>query len=391
MLRQGTARRGRSAIRRQLFNGGITMGSGRAKGIAIGVLACAALGSCVLAASASAARWVIHGRGFGHGVGMSQYGAYGYAKHGRDYRQILGHYYRHTRIGKSSGQIRVLLESGVGSVGFGGARTACGKQLHKDRGYEFADAGSKVVLRSARGRRLASCGRTGTARGGHAIRVDGKGAYRGKLVAKETGGLLVVNKVGVDDYARGVVANEMSSSWPQNALRAQAVATRSFALSSTAGHGFDVYDDTRSQVYGGKGSETKATNRAVRATSDQVVRYHKHVITAFFFSTSGGQTESVQYVFGSSPVPYLKSVKDPYDDVSPLHKWTVRYSQREMESRLDGLFRGRLKKIRVTKSGDSPRIVQAKVFGSRDSSRVSGSTLQGRLALMSTWARFRRR
>jgi stage II sporulation protein D len=367
------------------------MASGRAKGIAIGVLVCAALGSCVFAAGASAARWVIHGRGFGHGVGMSQYGAYGYAKHGRDYRQILGHYYRHTRVGKSSGQIRVLLESGVGSVGFGGARTACGKQLKKDRGYEFADAGSKVVLRSARGRKLASCGRTGTARGGHAIRIDGKGAYRGKLVAKETGGLLVVNKVGVDDYARGVIANEMSSSWPQNALRAQAVATRSFALSSTAGRGFDVYDDTRSQVYGGKGSETKATNRAVRATSDQVVRHHKQVITAFFFSTSGGRTESVQYAFGSSPVPYLKSVKDPYDDVSPLHKWTVRYSQREMESRLDGLFRGRLKKIRITKTGDSPRIVQAKVMGSRDSSRVSGSTLQGRLDLMSTWARFRRR
>jgi stage II sporulation protein D len=363
----------------------------RAKGIAIVATACAALAACALAASASAAGWVIHGRGFGHGVGMSQYGAYGYAKHGRDYRQILAHYYRHTRIGKASGSIRVLLESGVGSVGFANARTACGKSLNEDRGYQFADAGSKVVLRSARGRRLAACGRKGTASGGNGIRIDGKGTYRGKLIAKETGGLLVVNQVSLDDYARGVVANEMSSSWPQNALRAQAVATRSFGLSSHAGHGFDVYDDTRSQVYTGKSSETKATNRAVRATSDQVVRYHKQVITAFFFSTSGGQTESVQYAFGSTPVPYLKSVNDPYDDVSPFHKWKVRYTQREMESKLDGLFRGRLKKIRVTKTGDSPRIVQAKVIGSRGSSRASGSTLQGRLDLMSTWARFQRR
>ena len=361
----------------------------RAKGIAIAAVACVALAAC--AVSASAASWVIKGRGFGHGVGMSQYGAYGYAKHGRGYRDILAHYYRHTRIGEVSGHIRVLLASGVGSVGFRGARAACGKRLHEDRGYAFADAGSKVVLRTARGRKVASCGRSGTATGGGGIHVDGKGTYRGQLVAKESGGLLVVNKVGLDDYARGVIANEMSSSWPKDALRAQAVATRSYALSAGGGHGFDVYDDTRSQVYGGKGSETKATNRAVRSTSAEVVRYHRQVITAFFFSTSGGQTESVQYAFGSSPVPYLKGVKDPYDDASPFHEWKVRYSQREMQSRLDGLFRGRLRKIRVTKTGDSPRIVRAKVIGSRGSSRASGSTLQGRLGLMSTWARFRRR
>ncbi|MFL5892893.1 MAG: SpoIID/LytB domain-containing protein [Solirubrobacterales bacterium] len=362
----------------------------RAEEIAAIAALCGALAALAFAASASAAGWVIKGRGFGHGVGMSQYGAYGYAKHGRGYKAILEHYYRHTRIDKASGSIRVLLASGVGSVGFRGARTACGKRLRKGREYQFADAGSKVVLRSARGRRIAACGHSGTARGGHGIHVDGKGTYRGKLVAKETGGLLVVNKVGLDDYARGVIGNEMSSSWPANALRAQAVATRSYALSTSAGHGFDVYDDTRSQVYGGKGSESKPTNRAVRSTSDEVLRYHRQVITAFFFSTSGGQTESVQYAFGSGAVPYLKSVKDPYDDVSPYHKWNVRYSQREMQSRLDGLFRGRLKRVKVTKTGDSPRIVQAKVIGSRGSSRASGSTLQGRLGLMSTWARFRK-
>jgi stage II sporulation protein D len=362
-----------------------------AKGIATVAALCAVLASCALAAtSASAASWVIKGRGFGHGVGMSQYGAYGYAKHGKDYRSILGHYYRHTRIGKESGQIRVLLASGVGSVGFSNARNACGKRLHKGRDYQFADAGSKVLLRSARGHKIASCGRSGTAKGGHGIRVDGKGTYRGKLVAKARLGLLVVNKVGLDDYARGVIGNEMSPSWPQEALRAQAVASRSYALSAGGGKGFDVYDDTRSQVYGGKGSESKATNRAVASTSDEVLHYHKQVITAFYFSTSGGQTESVQYVFGSSPVPYLVGVKDPYDDASPFHRWTVRYSQREMQSKLGGLFSGRLRKIRVTKTGDSPRIVRAKVIGSRGSSRVSGATLQGRLGLMSTWARFRR-
>jgi len=362
----------------------------RAKGIAIVVAACAALAAGALAASASGARWVIRGHGFGHGVGMSQYGAYGYAKHGRDYRSILKHYYRNTRIATANDSIKVLLASGRGSVGFSNARKACGKRLRSGRGYQFAESGSDVLLRSTRGRKLANCGRKGTARGGHGIRVEGKGTYRGKLVAKASGGLLVVNKVGLDDYVQGVIANEMPSSWPQHALRAQAVASRSYGLSSSGGRGFDVYDDTRSQVYGGKGSETSATNRAVRETSRQILRYHKKVITAFFFSTSGGRTESIQYAFGGSPVPYLKSVKDPYDDTSPYHSWKVRYSQGEMESRLSGLFRGRLKKVKVTKTGDSPRIVKAKVVGSRDSSRVSGSTLQGRLGLMSTWARFRR-
>ncbi|HKH14771.1 MAG TPA: SpoIID/LytB domain-containing protein [Solirubrobacterales bacterium] len=362
----------------------------RAKGIAIVVAACAALAAGALAASATGARWVIRGHGFGHGVGMSQYGAYGYAKHGRDYRSILKHYYRNTRIATANDSIKVLLASGRGSVGFSNARKACGKRLRSGRGYQFAESGSDVLLRSTRGRKLANCGRKGTARGGHGIRVEGKGTYRGKLVAKASGGLLVVNKVGLDDYAQGVIANEMPSSWPQHALRAQAVASRSYGLSSSGGRGFDVYDDTRSQVYGGKGSETSATNRAVRKTSRQILRYHKKVITAFFFSTSGGRTESIQYAFGGSPVPYLKSVKDPYDDTSPYHSWKVRYSQGEMESRLSGLFRGRLKKVKVTKTGDSPRIVKAKVVGSRDSSRVSGSTLQGRLGLMSTWARFRR-
>jgi stage II sporulation protein D len=365
--------------------------SGRqTRGFAIAAT-CVALAAVALASSASAADWVIHGRGFGHGVGMSQYGAYGYAKHGRSYRAILGHYYRHTRLGKANGRVRVLLASGVGSVGFSKARRACGKRLHKRRGYQFADSGSRVILRSQRGRRLASCGRSGTAKGGNGIRVDGKGTYRGTLKAKETGGLLVVNKVGLDDYARGVIANEMSSSWPQDALRAQAVATRSYALSSTRGRGFDVYDDIRSQVYGGKGTETRATDRAVRATRDEVIRYHQHVIMAFFFSTSGGQTESARYVFGSRPIRYLKSVKDPFDRVSPFHKWRETHSQHKMESRLDGLFHGRLRKIKVMKTGDSPRIVKARVVGSRGSSRVSGSTLQGRLGMMSTWARFRRR
>jgi len=344
-------------------------------------------------APAAAATWVIKGHGNGHGVGMSQWGAYGFAKHGKSYRGILGHYFKRTRVATTrDSRIRVLLDSGAGSVGFGRATKACGTHLHRHRHYRFVDSGSNVILLARTGRRLANCGRAGTAQGPGAIRIARRGTYRGSLKAKAGSGLLVLNVVHLDAYAKGVVANEVPSSWPQAALRAQTVAARSYALGVGGGQSFDVYDDSRSQVYGGKRSETARTNRAVERTSDQVVKYRHRVATTYFSSSSGGETESIQFGFpGSDPVPYLKSVDDPYDGFSPDHSWRVRYSQGQMESRLGGLFSGRLRRIRVLKRGDSPRIVRAKVVGSRGSSRVTGLELQGRLGVTSIWMKFVKR
>jgi stage II sporulation protein D len=90
-------------------------------------------------------------------------------------------------------------------------------------------------------------------------------------------------------------------------------------------------------------------------------------------------------------VPYIKSVRDPFDDVSPVHRWRETFSNASMEARLAGLFAGRLRAIRVRKTGVSPRIVRARVVGSRDSSTVSGDELRARLGLRSTWARFEKR
>jgi stage II sporulation protein D len=371
------------------------MEANRRTSVALGLAACvAALAALALPAGASGANWVIKGRGFGHGVGMSQYGAYGYARHGRGYREIVGHYYKHTKIGDAGRQkIRVLLASGADSVRFSKASRACGKPLRSDHGYRFKQSGSQVILRGSHGRRLAGCGPSATATGAGAIRVGGKGTYRGKLKAKAgSGGLLVINPVTLDAYVKGVVPNEMPSSWPLAALEAQALAARSYALATAGGGDFDVYDDTRSQVYGGKDSETARTNRATKRTAGEVVRDGKQVATTYFFSTSGGLTESVQYGFpGAAPVSYLKSVPDPYDGASPYHKWTVRYSQDQIESRLSGLFSGKLRKVKVLKHGDSPRIVRARVVGSKGDSNVSGPQLQGQLSLKSTWARFHKR
>jgi stage II sporulation protein D len=362
---------------------------------AVGLATCVAvLAALAWPAGATGAKWVIKGRGWGHGVGMSQYGAYGLARHGRTYRKIVGHYYRHTQIGHAGSQtIRVLLASGPDSVSFRKASRACGKPLRRHHGYRFKRSGSDVILRGSQGARLANCGRTGTAAGRGSIRVGGKGVYRGKLKATAAdAGLLVINAVGLDAYVKGVVPNEVPSSWPRAALEAQAVAARSYALATSGGGDFDVYDDTRSQVYGGKDSESERTNLATKRTRREVVRHGKQVATTYFFSTSGGQTESVQFGFpGAAPAPYLQSVRDPYDGASPYHRWTVRYSQSEIESRLSGLFSGRLRKIKVLKRGDSPRIVRARVVGSQGSSKVSGPGLQGVLALRSTWAYFFKR
>ena len=189
----------------------------------------------------------------------------------------------------------------------------------------------------------------------------------------------------------GVVARESPSSWPAEALKAQAVAARTYAVTtSKAGSGFDQYADTRSQVYGGVAAETASTNAAVTATRGQVVTYDGAPVVTYFFSTSGGRTENVENTnLGTEPKPWLKSVKDPYDGVSPKHRWgPIRMSTASAGARLSGLVKGRFKGIRVTKRGRSPRIVTAYVIGTGGRTKVSGATLRARFGLYDSWAYF---
>lgn len=360
---------------------------------AIGLCLLALLTTLALSPNASAG-WTVKGHGFGHGVGMSQYGAYGMAQKGRSYKQIIKHYYKGSKIGRGpKRKVKVLVGSG-GSVTFSHAKKACGKKLRQSKSYSFDASGSDVVLRKAGGDRLKGCGNSGTANSaGGRINVAGKGAYRGDLAAVASGGsLLHINKVSLDDYVAGVISREMPSSWDQEALRAQALVARSYGVATDKPGPFDHYDDTRSQVYGGIDAETQATNKAVRATRGKVVKAGGRTAITYFYSTSGGETESVEFGFpGASSASYLKSVKDPFDKISPVHNWREKFSDSEMKSKLGGLFSGRLKKIDVKQRGDSPRIVTARVVGSRGSSNVSGPTLRERLGLLSTWAKFRKR
>jgi SpoIID/LytB domain protein len=356
---------------------------------------------CALAvpAVASAKVWVVKGAGFGHGVGMSQYGAYGYAKHGFKYDAILTHYYTGTTIGTTADKsVRVLLRDSVGSVAFHGANSACGTGIKTGKTYVAKRKGGGVVLRSKKGTVIARCGAVMTATGAPTVVVAGKGTYRGSLeVRGSSSGLDAINVLDIEDYVRGVVSRESPSSWPIEALKAQAVAARSYVLSSS-GHGtFDVFDDTRSQAYGGVGAETAKTDQAVSATHLQVVLFKGKVAQTFFFSTSGGHTENNEFSslgFGQPAIPYLRGVDDPYEAEvgSPYEHWKRKYSLGRMSSALRGLgLHGKLRNIVVTQRGASPRIVHANLVGSGGTTTVNGPQLAGALGLPDTWAFFKKK
>jgi stage II sporulation protein D len=360
-----------------------------------------AVAALALLAAAPSARagvnWVVRGHGFGHGVGVSQYGAYGYALHGKDYRFILAHYYQGSSIGQVEGTriVRVLLDISPGDIGFSAATSACGVALDPTRTYEAHRAGNRVKLRSSAGKPLADCGTKLRAAGRGRIAITGVGTYRGVLEAVPTesnpGSLNVVNALPVEQYVKGVVPNESPPSWPAAELQAQAIESRSFALTAgVGGNGFDLYDDTRSQVYDGLSSETATTSAATEATRGQVVTYGGKIVETYFSACSGGYTESIQNVFGGPAIPYLQGVPDPYDTYCPLHSWTLKFSGPEISAKLGGYLDGKLKQVVITKRGVSPRIVAARLIGTGGVTTVSGEQLEVALGGYSTWMSFQK-
>ena len=277
-------------------------------------------GSCFVAPAGSGPLFLISGHGFGHGVGMSQYGAYGYAQHGATFQQILAHYYPGTSLGTAptttfrvllaDKQRRLAISSGVPfSVRDGSGTTV------------KLSAGAVTVTPS-----LAVGGKTLTApllfRPGKGGPLTLKRPYRGQILVDVVDGKLrAINVVGLEQYLDGVVPAEMPATWSPEALKAQAVAARSYALATrNVAAPYDAYPDTRSQMYLGISAESPATTAAVTATRGQVLLYDGKVATTYFYSTSGGRTES-SLDWNGTPLPYLVSVPDPYDTISPYHDW----------------------------------------------------------------------
>jgi len=345
-----------------------------------------------------ATRWVVEGAGFGHGIGMSQYGAYGFAKHGRGYRDILGHYYRGTQLGSAAGRrVRVLLQSSDPYVRIRGATRAGSERLNPATLYRVTPSraglalwrGRKVIARFSAPFKVYRPNQP-TRLMGPAINGVNDGLYRGmiELRAGSGGGVTAINVIKVDPYIQGVVPGEMPSTWHMEALKVQAVAARTYALATSLNGGvFDLYPDTRSQVYKGVGAETSRTNAAVAATTNEVVEYQGSLITTYYFSTSGGHTENVENSFiGAEPQPWLRGVDDPYDDISPRHRWRFNFTPARLDAALGAP--GKLRKVRVIKRGVSPRIVRARVYGTQGTTTVSGPQIRARLGLYDTWAYF---
>jgi stage II sporulation protein D len=343
------------------------------------------------AAPAGAAdRLNIRGAGWGHGVGMSQYGAYGMAQNGSTHRQILGHYYTDTQIGAiPNNQVRVLLFSGS-SASFTGASRAGGRKLDPGKVYRAVPAGGgRVGLVSPAGKRIRTVAAPLRAVG-PSLTTGGQ-RFRGAFEFRPGafGGIDTINRLRLEAYLRGVVARESPASWPLEALKAQSVAARSYAITTSRSGTFDHYKDTRSQVYGGVGAEDPRTDRAIRQTRGEVVTYNGRPVTTFFFSTSGGRTEDVENTsLGHHPLPWLKSVKDPHDKVSPYHRWSTTMTHARAGALLGSLVKGRFRGIDVLQRGSSPRIVRAEVVGTAGRTRTDGATLRARLGLRDTWARF---
>ncbi|HYF26381.1 MAG TPA: SpoIID/LytB domain-containing protein [Baekduia sp.] len=364
--------------------------------------AAAAATLAAVPAADAATRFVVKGAGYGHGIGMSQYGALGFAKQGYTHDRILRHYYTQTQLGKVSPSptVRVLLQQGRSTVTFSGAVAAGTRRLSRGRTYSARARAGRVALRSPSGRTLATYDAPLriAAPGGGALRLHGaaqngtsSGLYRGALELRPAGGALnAINAVDMEDYVRGVISAESPASWPIEALKAQAVAARSYALTTTkGGDGWDQYADVRSQMYQGVKAEFPSTDRATRETAGQIVTYGGQAVTTFFFSTSGGETENIENSFiGAVPKPWLKGVKDPFDDASPKHRWRLQMTAGQAAGKLGGLVKGSFRGIKVLERGVSPRVVRAEVLGSRGRTTTTGPVLRARLGLFDTWATF---
>lgn len=361
-----------------------------------------------------------YGRGSGHGVGLSQYGARGRALAGQDAAAILAHYYPGTTIGfiDPTTSIRILLLQGAVTttdnpltvIGRGGSWMIDGvptvfpadarlRLVPATSGTPTAwrmvvnDVAGAVLMEGAAPADLRVRGATTATTLQLPARAASSNLYRGTLRVLMAGAKAsVVNEVRLEDYLRGVVPAEMPSSWPTAALTAQVIAARSYAAYrlrpgvST----FDTYDDTRSQVYLGFRAETSVVDAVIAATAGQLLYSGAGIVNALFHSADGGATENNENVYVSAtgkkvaaPVAYLRGSpdRDPsgvsYDAASPYATWQTRtYPLAQLSAIFAADVRtkvGTLSALDFHDRGVSGRLISVTLVGSAGTKTVSGS------------------
>ena len=212
----------------------------------------------------------------------------------------------------------------------------------------------------------------------------GESWYRGRLrLIIQNNRITAVNLVDLEEYLYSVVGAEAVSSWPIEALKAQAVAARTYALYRTKIAGNRFYDldaTTNSQVYKGVSSEAESTLEAVKATEGQILTYQNEPIMAVFHASSGGHTENVEDVW-SSPLPYLRGVED-YDQQAPSFQWTKTFSSHQLSRLFGGI--GQIKKMTPERISPQGRISSMRVVGEKGSKVLPGQKVREILGLKST-------
>ena len=319
------------------------------------------------------------GHGWGHGVGLGQWGAKGMALAGLNYRFIDQHFYTGTTwasLDTAHTPIHVAVLWGTATyrvIPSGPAQLIAGGRvtnLAPGQTVSLAPSGGvQKVVPTAAGTRMTVYGPSGRYH-----------AYRGTIVAQPSGGLLyIINVLPIEDYLRGL--GEVPSSWPLEAIKAQIVAARCYALTHMGSTGlYDVDDTTQFQVYRGIDSESGSQNAAVDQTAGQVLMYGGRVIEAFFSASDGGHTANVSDVFGGSlaTYPYLRGVLDPWDIVAPRHTWYTRvYTYAALEpvffSSADVATYGHLKGFDLHDRDASDRLNTVGLIGSRGVKRIGVS------------------
>ncbi len=356
-----------------------------------------------------------YGRGSGQGVGMSQYGALGRALAGQNAPAILAHYYQGTTIGQlaANPSLRVLLEDETATqsspltvYGRGGPWSIDGiaASLPADARASVYQTGTgwRVVVDSG-GTVLVAAAAPSTlnfrpASPATTIQIASMASYYDQYRGVVSALLLssakarLVNVVSMEDYLRGVVPAEMPSTWPMAALQAQAIAARSYAAyhAHPSTGTYDLYDDTRSQVYLGVLTERPATDAAIAATAGQVVMSGSAVANTLYNSTAGGATEDNQLAFVSptgaivaTPVSYLQGSPDrdsagvPYDASSPYATWqTASYSLASLSAIFGADARtnvGTITSLVLSNRGVSGRLISVTLVGTAGSQTVSGT------------------
>ncbi len=213
----------------------------------------------------------------------------------------------------------------------------------------------------------------------------GQKRYAGKLnIFISDNQILVVNVLGIEKYLSSVVGSEMPPKWPLEALKAQAIASRTYALKQKGNPLYDIDSTNMNQVYIGLEAGTHKTKRAVNSTRSLVLTYKNKLINALFHSSSAGMTENSQDVW-KNKYPYLSSVKD-FDKNNPKLRWNKKFSKSQLQNLFPTI--GGINKIEILNVTSTGRVKNVRIHGEFGTDQISGVDIRKRMNLKSTLVRF---